>query len=34
MDKITWTLTGPRGADVGEFQRFALEELAPRQEDW
>jgi hypothetical protein len=29
MDKITWTLTGPRGTDVGEFQRFALEELAP-----
>lgn len=29
MDKLIWTLTGETDADVGDFQRFVLDELAP-----
>jgi hypothetical protein len=29
MDKLTWTLTRGAGGDVGDFQRFVLDELVP-----
>jgi hypothetical protein len=29
MDKLIWTLTGEAGADVADFQRFVIEEVAP-----
>ena len=29
MDKIIWTLARERGADVGGFQQFVLQDLVP-----
>jgi hypothetical protein len=29
MDKLIWTLTGGTGANVADFQRFVLDEVAP-----